>query len=58
METWAAIDSIRVVREFADTPIEHEHLGRILNAGRRAGSSKNLQRWAFIVVHDRARLKR
>lgn len=58
METWKAIDSIRVVREFADTPIEHEHLGRILNAGRRAGSSKNQQRWAFIVVHDRARLRR
>ena len=58
METWEAIDSIRVVREFADTPIAHEHLGRILNAGRRAGSSKNLQRWAFVVVHDRARLQR
>lgn len=58
METWDAIDSIRVVREFASTPIEHEHLGRILDAGRRAGSSKNLQRWTFIVVHDRERLQR
>jgi nitroreductase len=58
METWEAIDSIRVVREFAPTPIEHEHLGRILHAGRRAGSSKNLQRWTFIVIHDRERLQR
>jgi nitroreductase len=57
METWRAIDSIRVVRDFADKPIEAKHLERILHAGRRAGSSKNLQRWAFIVVRDRDRLK-
>ncbi len=31
-------------------------LDRILRAGRRAGSSKNIQRWDFIVVRDRARL--
>ena len=29
---------------------------RILNAGRRANSSKNQQRWAFIVCRDRAHL--
>ena len=58
METWKAIDSIRVVRQFADKEIEEENLERILNAGRRAGSSKNLQRWAFIVVRDRDLLKR
>jgi nitroreductase len=29
----------------------------ILDAGRRTGSSKNLQRWRFIVVNDRERLK-
>ena len=58
MDTWAAINSIRVVREFADAPIEDDQLKRILNAGRRAGSSKNSQRWAFIVVHDREQLKR
>lgn len=57
METWKAIDSIRVVRDFAETPIEEEKLQRILNAGRRAGSSKNLQRWAFIVVRDRDLLR-
>lgn len=58
METWDAIDSIRVVRRFSADPIGHAELGRILNAGRRAGSSKNLQRWTFIVIHDRARLDR
>lgn len=58
MDAWAAIDSIRVVRDFAATPIEPDKLDRILNAGRRAGSSKNLQRWSFIVVRDRDRLER
>ncbi len=58
METWKAIDSIRVVRAFADKPIEDHQLYRILDAGRRAGSSKNLQRWDFIVIRSRERLKR
>lgn len=56
METWKSIDSIRVVREFDPRPVEEEHLLRIVDAGRRAGSSKNLQRWAFILVKDKDRL--
>ncbi len=54
--TWEAIDSIRVVREFAERPLEPTALQRILDAGRRAGSSKNLQRWAFVVCRERAHL--
>jgi nitroreductase len=57
MDTWQAIDSIRVVRAFQDRPLDEAHLTRILDAGRRAGSSKNLQRWAFIVLRDRAHLQ-
>jgi len=57
METWQAINSIRVVRKFAERPLATEHLERILNAGRRAGSSTNEQAWASIVVQDRARLR-
>ena len=57
MDTWQAINAVRVVREFADRPLAPEHLDRILNAGRRAGSSKNEQRWAFIAVHDREHLR-
>jgi len=56
METWTAINTVRVVREFADRPIEPEHLDRILNAARRTASSKNRQDWTFIVVRDRAHL--
>jgi nitroreductase len=57
METWRAINTVRVVRQFADRPLQAEHLERILNAGRRAGSSKNEQRWAFIVIRDREHLR-
>ncbi len=57
METWQAINTVRVVREFSDAPISGEDLERILNAGRRTGSSKNEQVWAFIVVTERERLR-
>jgi nitroreductase len=58
METWRAIDTVRVVREFADRPLDNAHLDRILHAARRTASSKNQQRWAFIVCTDRAHLRR
>jgi nitroreductase len=58
MTAWDAISHKRAVREFADRPLEPGHLSRILDAGRRAHSSKNLQRWAFIVVRDRQQLER
>jgi nitroreductase len=53
---WRAIHSRRAIRRFADRPLEPEHLDRILHAGRRANSSKNQQRWAFIVCQERAHL--
>jgi nitroreductase len=57
MSVWQAVSAKRMVREFADRPLDPEHLVRILNAGRRAASSKNLQRWEFIVCRDRKHLK-
>jgi len=56
METWQAINTVRVVRDFDARPLDPAHLERILNAGRRAGSSKNDQTWAFIVLRDREHL--
>lgn len=56
METWRAINTLRVVRTFSEEPISQADLDRILNAGRRTGSSKNEQTWAFIVVRDRGHL--
>jgi len=54
---WGAISRKRVIRTFADRPLADADLDRILRAGRRAGSSKNLQRWSFIVCRDRAHLR-
>ena len=56
MDTWQAIDTTRTIRKFEDRPLEPEHLQRILDAGRRAGSSKNSQRWDFVACTDRAHL--
>ena len=54
---WRAIDTKRAIRHFADRPLEPAHLERIVHAGRRSGSSKNMQRWTFIVCRDRAMLR-
>jgi nitroreductase len=56
MSVWQAVATKRMVREFADRALDPDDLIRILNAGRRAGSSKNLQRWEFIVCRDRDHL--
>jgi nitroreductase len=56
METWDAITSRRNVREFADRPLSDDELDRILEAGRRAPSSRNWQPWDFVVVTDRQEL--
>jgi nitroreductase len=53
---WNAVRSRRVIRRFARQPLAPEHLQRILDAGRRASSAKNLQRWEFIVCSDRDHL--
>ncbi len=51
-----AIRTKRAVRHFADTPLKEEEVLAILNAGRRAQSSKNTQPWHFIAIRDRERL--
>ncbi|HLH69826.1 MAG TPA: nitroreductase family protein [Candidatus Dormibacteraeota bacterium] len=57
METWDAIRSRRNVRAYADRPIPAEALDRILEAGRRAPSSANQQRWDFVVCTERSQLQ-
>jgi nitroreductase len=54
---WTAIASKRAIRRFTDRPLEPDHLDRILGAGRHSGSSKNLQRWTFIVCREREHLR-
>ena len=50
VDAYLAIASKRDVREYADTPIPPEVRERILDAGRLSGSSRNRQRWEFVVV--------
>jgi nitroreductase len=56
MDVREAIATKRAVRRFDDRPIPADALDRILWAGHRSGSSKNLQRWEFIVCRDRGHL--
>ena len=52
-----AIRMKRAVRHFQDRPLPEEAVLVILNAGRRAQSSKNTQPWNFIAIRDKATLK-
>ncbi len=54
---WDAIAIKRAIRDFSAQPLSAAHLDRILHAGRHAGSSKNRQRWTFIVCRDRDHLR-
>lgn len=52
-----AIRTKHATRQFTSQPVPEEAIRAILNAGRRAQSSKNTQPWSFVVVRDRAILK-
>jgi nitroreductase len=56
METWDAITARRNVREFAPRSIDDADLERVLEAGRRAPSSRNEQPCDFVVVTDSEQL--
>jgi nitroreductase len=50
VDVYLAIASKRDQREYANTPIPQDVVRRILDAGRLSGSSRNSQRWEFVVV--------
>lgn len=57
MNVSEAIRMKRAVRQFKEQPLTEEELSSILNAGRRAQSSKNTQPWTFIAIQERSTLK-
>ena len=57
MNVSEAIRTKRAVRKFQDRPLPEDVVRAILNAGRRAQSSKNEQGWQFIAICDKAILK-
>ena len=54
MDTYLAIASKRDVRAYSDAAIPADVRQRILDAGRLTGSSRNRQRWEFVVVSGEA----
>ncbi len=57
MDAYRAIVDKRDQRAFLPRPIPEDVLRRILQAGRMAGSAKNVEPNRFVVVRDRARLE-
>jgi nitroreductase len=57
MNVSEAIQKKRAVRMFSSKPVTDEVMNQILEAGRRAQSSKNTQPWQFVVVRDKHMLK-
>ena len=57
MDTLEAIRLKRAVRAFTELPIEQPEIITILNAGRRAQSSKNSQPWNFVAINDKVILQ-
>src|SRR5437868_550205 len=51
-----AIRTKRAIRNFTDQPLPEEAVQAILDAGRRAQSSKNTQPWQFVAVRDKETL--
>ena len=58
METFETIQTLLAVRSFRDKAIPPDVVHRIVAAGWLTGSSMNLQPWHFVVVQDRATLRR
>lgn len=57
METIDAIRGRRSIRKYLNKPVEWWKLAEVLDAGKYAPSSGNLQNWSFIVVEDIERKK-
>ncbi len=57
MDTYTCIRTKRDTRAYEDKPIPEQSLQRILQAGRMAGSAKNLQPCRFVVLQDAPKKK-
>lgn len=57
MNVSRAIRTKRAIRKFTAQPLSDDAIRAILNAGRRAQSSKNMQAWHFIAIRDQAVLE-
>jgi len=53
MDVFECITTRRSIRKYKEVPVEWDKVGQILEAGRAAPSSGNVQNWKFIVVLDK-----
>ncbi|HKT40694.1 MAG TPA: nitroreductase family protein, partial [Ktedonobacterales bacterium] len=58
MDVLDAIRLKRSVRRFAPNPLPDDAIRTILNAGRRAQSSKNTQPWQFVAITEKDTLSK
>ena len=56
-QTYDDVVGLRVYRNYLPDPIPAEDVEAILEAGRWTGSSKNTQKWRFVVIDDQAGLE-
>lgn len=54
MDFYDVINARRSIRKYKDTPVPLEIIHRILDAGRKAPSWKNMQCWRYILISDAA----
>jgi nitroreductase len=57
VDTYLAIASRRDQRRYRPEPLSDAVVGRILDAGRLAGSASNRQPWTFVVPEGRSRVE-
>lgn len=55
MEAYEALVTRRSTRKFSAKPVTREEVERIVEAGTRAATARNVQAWVFIAVMDAAR---
>jgi len=58
MDAITAIRTLRVIRDYRPQALTDDELRALADAARKAGSSKNTQRWDFITIRDRESLQR
>ena len=58
MEVFEAVRTVLAVRRYTDTPVPAPVIGRIVEAGRLAASSINMQPWHFVLIEDRTTLRK
>jgi nitroreductase len=58
MDVFDAVRTVLAVRSYEEKKIPADAVRKIVEAGRLTASSMNLQPWHFVVVEDRAMLKK